>query len=97
MRRRRVLCPCHLEGGKQGDRAVALVIVAMAGRCPAIQDLEIAPHSLQRLDRGLLVDTDDNRVLGRRRVEPLGHELGSLLSHQDLRAGPSRSHQDFAN
>ena len=71
----------YLEGGKQGGGAVALVIVAMAGQRPAVRELEIALRSLQRLDRGLLVDTDDDRVLGRRHIEPdhvggLGYELG---------------------
>ena len=75
------LAGCYLEGGKQGGGAVALVIVAMAGQRPAVRELEIALRSLQRLDRGLLVDTDDDRVLGRRHIEPdhvggLGHELG---------------------
>src|SRR5271155_816531 len=84
----------HLEGGKQGGGAVALIIVAMTGQRPAVRKLEIALRTLQRLDRGLLVDTDDDRVLGRRHIEPdtsaaLATNAGSLLSHQDLR--PARS------
>jgi hypothetical protein len=70
-----------VRGGDLGGGTVALVIVAMAGQRPAVRELEIALRSLQRLDRGLLVDTDDDRVLGRRHIEPdhvggLGHELG---------------------
>ena len=87
MRRRRVfvrgrdLAGGHLEGGKQRRGAVALVVVAVAGQRPAVGQLQIALRPLQRLDRGLLVDADDDRVLGRRHVQPdhvgrLGGELG---------------------
>ena len=84
----------HLEGGKQGGGAVALIIVAMAGQRPAVRELEIALRSIQRLDRGLLVNTDDDRVLGRRHMEPdhvrgLGHELGIIALTP--RFAPARS------
>ena len=52
----------------------------MAGQGPAVRQLQVALRPLQRLDRGLLIDTDDDRVLGRRHIEPdhvggLGGEL----------------------
>ena len=77
---RRHLAGGHLEGGEQRRGAVALVVVAMAGHRPAVRQLQVALRPLQRLDRGLLVDTDDDGVLRRRHVEPdhvggLGDEL----------------------
>ena len=52
----------------------------MTGQSPAVRELQIALGPLQRLDRGLFVDTNDDRVLGRCHVEPdhiggLGDEL----------------------
>ena len=44
--------------------------MAVAGQCPAVRELEIALCPLQRLDRGLLVNADDDGVLGRCHVEP---------------------------
>ncbi len=84
----------HLEGGEQGRCAVALVVVAVAGQRPAVRQLEISLRALQRLDRGLLVDTDDDRVLGRRHVEPdhvgrLGDELGIVALAPGLAPGRS--------
>src|ERR1700732_1052347 len=46
------------------------LIMAVAGQCPAVRELEIALCPLQRLDRGLLVNADDDGVLGRCHVEP---------------------------
>jgi len=53
----------------------------MTGQSPAVWQLQISLGALQRLDRGLFVDTDDDRILRRRHVEPyhvggLGGELG---------------------
>ena len=83
-----------VEGGGTGSRCVALVIVAVAGQRPAVGQLQIALGTLQRLNRGLLVDADDKGVLRWRHVQPdhigaLAANSGSLLSHQDLR--PRRS------
>src|SRR5258708_27002253 len=55
----------------------------MTAQCTAVRELQITLRTLQRLDRGLFVDADDNRVLGRRHVEPdyvggLGYERGIL-------------------
>src|SRR5258707_2250479 len=80
---RRHLAGGQLEGGKQCRGAIALVIVTMTAQCTAVRELQIALRTLQRLDRGLFVDADDNRVLGRRHVEPdyvggLGYERGIL-------------------
>ncbi len=44
-----------VEGGEQGGRAVALVVMAVAGQGPTIGELQIALRPLQSLDRGLLV------------------------------------------
>ena len=84
----------HFESGKQGRCAIALVIMALAGQRPSVGQPQVSLRSLQRLDRGLFVDADDDRVLGRRHVEPddfggLGGKLGVVASHHDLR--PSRS------
>jgi hypothetical protein len=68
--RGRHLAGRHLEGSKQRRRAVALVIVAVAGQRPPGGQLQVALRPLQRLDRGLLVDADDNRILRRRYVQP---------------------------
>ena len=54
-----------LEGGKQGRRAVPLVVVALPGQGPPVRQLQIALRPLQSLDRWLFVDTENNR-LGRR-------------------------------
>ena len=90
--RGRHLAGGHFEGGKQRRGAVSLVIVTMSGQRPPVRKLQIALGALQRLDRGLFVNADDDRVLGRCQVEPdhiggLGDELGIIA--QDLR--PARS------
>jgi hypothetical protein len=59
----------HLEGGKERRGAVTLVIVAVAGQRAAARQLQIPLCAFQRLDRGLLVDADDYRVLRRRQIE----------------------------
>ena len=59
------LAGCHLESSEQGAGAIRVVIMAMAGQCPAVRELEIALCPLQRLDEGLLVNADDDGVLGR--------------------------------
>ena len=66
----------HLEGRKQGRSAVALVVVTMTGQSPAIRQFQIPLGALQRLDRGFFVDTDHDRVLRGRHVEP--HHIGGL-------------------
>ena len=42
----------------------------MTAQRAAVRQLQIALRPLQSLDRGLLVDADHDRVLGRRHVEP---------------------------
>src|SRR4029077_12186754 len=44
--------------------------MTVAGQRPSVGQPQVALHPLQRLDRGLFVDADDDRVLGRRHVEP---------------------------
>ena len=86
MRRRRFLWAAvtlpggHLEGREQRGGAVTLVIVALTTQRPAVRHFQITLSPLQRLDRGLFVDTEDNRVLRRGHVETdhvggLGGEL----------------------
>src|SRR5262245_55853234 len=84
-RRRRFLCAAMTlpvaTGGEQGRGAVALIVMAVTGQRAAVRQLQITLRSLQRLDRRLLIDTDDDRVLGRRQVETdhiggLGGERG---------------------
>ena len=53
------------ERCKQGRGAVPLVIVALAGQGASVRELRVALRPLQRLDRRLLIDTENNR-LGRR-------------------------------
>ena len=65
-----------LEGREQRRGAVALVVVTMTRQSPAIWELQISLGALQRLDRGLFVDADDDRVLRGRHVET--HHIGSF-------------------
>ena len=73
----------------------ACVIMAMAAQRPAVRHFQITLSPLQRLDRGLFIDAEDNRVLrrGQCRDRPrraaLAANSGSLLSHQDLRPAKS--------
>src|SRR5262245_9740330 len=60
----------YLEGGKQRRGAVTLVVVALAAQRPPAGQFEIALGALQRLDRGLLIDANDDRVVRRRHIEP---------------------------
>src|SRR6516225_7343438 len=54
-----------LKRSKQGRGAVPLVIVALAAQGAPVRRLQIALRPLQRLDRRLLINTENNR-LGRR-------------------------------
>src|SRR5713101_7462093 len=62
--RREHLSGGDVESGEQGCRAVALVIVALAGQRPSVRQLQIALRPLQGLDRRLFVDTQNNRLGG---------------------------------
>src|SRR5258705_10097039 len=69
-----------VEGGEQGRRAVPRIVVRLAGGGAAVRQLEKALGALQRLDRRLLVDRQNQRTLGPVDVEPdhrvgLGREL----------------------
>jgi hypothetical protein len=73
----------NLEGGEQSGRAVPLVIVTVPCQGTSVWQLQIALGALQRLDRRLLVDANDDRIVGRRHVEAddiggFGGELGIL-------------------
>src|SRR5690242_9775969 len=60
--RRDHLAGGNLESGEQGCRAVALVVVALAGQGPSVRQLQITLRPLQRLDRRLFVDAENNRL-----------------------------------
>ncbi len=66
----RHLAGCHLEGGKQRRRAVAIILVTVAGQRPPVGEFQVTLRLLQSLDRRLFIDADDNCVL-RRRSRPL--------------------------
>ncbi|MEZ5890770.1 MAG: hypothetical protein R3D52_11370 [Xanthobacteraceae bacterium] len=53
----------HLEGGEQRGGAIALVIVAVACQRPPFGASDSLCSTLQRLDRRLFVDADDDRIL----------------------------------
>jgi hypothetical protein len=66
----------------------------VTGQSQSVRELQKSLRPLQRLDRKLLIDADDDRILGRAMYSEttsaaLTTNLGSLLSHQDLR--PPRS------
>jgi len=54
----------HVEGGEQGGRAVALVIVGH-GPGPTLHQGQARPGAVQGLDLGPLIDTEDHGVGGR--------------------------------
>ena len=56
----------HLEGGKPRRGPIALVFVAVTGQSQSVRELQKSLRPLQRLDRKLLIDADDDRVLVRR-------------------------------
>src|SRR5262249_47960665 len=52
----------HFECCKQGRGAMPFVIMALAGQGAPVRQLQVALRSLQRLDRRLFVDTENNRL-----------------------------------
>ncbi len=66
----------HLEGGEQRRGSMALVLVGEAGEALPVGQPQPALGPLERLDRGLLVDADDDGVLGWVQIEP--HDVGGL-------------------
>src|SRR5262249_40188874 len=86
----------NLEGSKQGRSAVTLVVMAMTGERPASGELQVSLRPLQRLDRRLFVDTDDDGVLRRRDIEPndiggFGGEFGIVSFRTRIYAPKGRS------
>ena len=82
----------HLEGRKQCRSAIAPVVVTVPRQSPAIRQLQISLGALQRLDRRLFVDADNDRVLRGRHVEPnhsgsLGDKLGIVALTPGFAAG----------
>jgi hypothetical protein len=67
--------------------AVTLVILALAGQGAFVRELQIGLRPLQRLDRRLLIDTENDRLVRpvdteTDHVNRFRRELSSLLSHQ---------------
>jgi hypothetical protein len=50
--------------------AVPLVVVTLAGQGASVRQLQIALRTLQRQDRRLFVDTENNRLGGRIDIKP---------------------------
>src|SRR5690606_37856343 len=70
-------CPGEdVEGGEEGGRAVAFVLVAHAPDCSAVWQLEVALRPFERLDVRLLIDAEDDGVLWWVQVE--ADDLGRL-------------------
>src|SRR5579862_3075069 len=67
----------NLECGKQRRRAVALVIVALAGERPPVGEFQIALRPFQRLNGRLLIDAENNRP--GRRFHIKADDVGSFL------------------
>ena len=59
----------NLEGGKQGCRAMPFVVVAVPGQGASVRQFQVALRPFKGLDRRLLIDAENNRVLGRRQIE----------------------------
>src|SRR5215471_4149555 len=59
----------HLEGSKQRRGAIALIVVAMPRQGAPIGQFEIALCALERLDRGLLIDTKNDGIRRGRQIE----------------------------
>jgi hypothetical protein len=68
----------HIQRREERGCAVPLVIMALTGERSAVGQLQIALRPFQGLDRRLFVNADDDRVLGRRQIEP--DDVGSLGS-----------------
>ena len=69
-----------------------LVVVALAGQGAAVRQLQIALRTLQRLDRRLFVDTENNRLGGRIDIKAdhigcLGRERGIVALAPRLAGG----------
>ena len=66
----------HFQGGKEGGRAVAFVVMAVAHEGLAVGKSEPALRPFQGLNVGLLVHAQDQGVLGRIQVE--SHDVSRL-------------------
>ena len=66
----------HVERGKQGRGAVALVVVTATAERSPVGQLAIALGALQHLDVRLFVDRQDDGILRRVEIEP--DDLGGL-------------------
>ena len=60
----------HLQGRKERGCAMALVFVCKASERSTVGQANPALRPLQRLNGGLLIHTEYQRVLGRVQIEP---------------------------
>src|ERR1700739_4646288 len=60
----------HLQGRKERARAMAFVFVCKAGERSTVGQADPALRPLQRLDAGLLIEAEQQRVLRRVKVDP---------------------------
>src|SRR6185437_13666178 len=72
-----------IEGRKQGRRSMPFITMAEAVHSFAVGQAKIALSPLQRLDMGLLVNTDNHRVLRRIQIEP--DHVGGLRTELRVR------------
>ena len=88
----RHLASGDVESGEKRRHAVPDVIVRLARQRPAVRHFQVTLRALQRLDRRLLVDGEDQSVLGRLHVKAdhrgrLGGERGIVALAPALAGG----------
>ena len=66
----------HIQSGKEGGGAVALVFVVEPLQGLSVGKAQITLCALQGLNRGLLIHTQDHGMVGRRQVNP--HQVGGF-------------------
>jgi hypothetical protein len=67
----------YIQGSKQGSRAMTLILVTKASHGLAIRKTQPALGTFQGLDRRLLINTDDQGILRRLKIE--AHDISRLL------------------
>ncbi len=71
----------NFQSGKQGGRAVALVVMGHRAQ-PAFLHRQAGLGAVQRLDLGLLVHTEHQRLIGRVQVQP--NDIRELLQEPGI-------------
>ncbi len=72
----------HIQGGKEGRRPVATVVMGAPFNLPG-SHRENGLCAIQRLNLGLLIDAQDQRTL--RRIEVQAHNVPDLLNKERIR------------